>query len=395
MPKAMWVVVVVLGGCTAGSGVDAGSGADANPCSATVHPIAQCQVGFGFSAGPDLPKALDHHGTVIATSAAGSFLYVIGGNNYHGVFNTVYMAPIGADGALGAWTTTTPLPAARAGFGIAVTSGRIVVLSGQNNGVFPATVVSAPIQADGTLGAWIAEPSLPEARFHPYVTISGQSLYVTGGLDPTFVATNTVYRSTINSDGTLGAFASLTTLPVTRSHHIATVHDGFLYIAGGITGNPAGISTGLSDVLSAPVLSDGTLGAFSVIGTLDTPPATLSTFELEGQLYLVGGITDNSDYIGDIRRAPFAPNGQLGSFELLSTGLPVGRSHVHQTPFFNNHLYSVGGSIAYEKTTRSVQVGLVSWDMKMAARKVLRPHSALASGPRKPHCPRHLPSAAN
>src|SRR4051794_17451824 len=85
-----------------------------------------CQRALSFTSGPDLPTAMDHHATVIATTEQGAFLYVLGGNDYSRQFRTVWVAMLSKDGSVGSWVATRPLPEARAGHGVAVVGGRIV-----------------------------------------------------------------------------------------------------------------------------------------------------------------------------------------------------------------------------------------------------------------------------
>ena len=320
-----------------------------------------CQRALSFTSGPDLPAAMDHHGTVIATTDQGAFLYVLGGNDYRRQFRTVWVAALSEDGSVGSWVAARPLPEARAGHGVAVVKGRIVVVSGQAQGLLD-TVYSAAVQPDGTLGDWEPEPSLPEARFHSYVAATPEWLYVTGGVDANFDATDSIFRAAIGAGGRLGAFTALAPMPTPRSHHTAAVHDGFLYLAGGLTGNPTTGSQNLADIWSAPIQPDGTLGAFSTAATLDDPAATLAQFELDGDWCLVGGLDDRGRYLSTILKLPFLGGGKLGAASEVMPGLPVGRSHVHQTPLYHDHFYSIGGSIRYQTLTNAVQVGAFDWE---------------------------------
>jgi hypothetical protein len=335
-------------------------------CSQTPPPPAPtctpdtCQRALDFTAGPDLPAAMDHHATALATTGQGAFLYVLGGNDYSRQFRTVWVAALSKDGTAGGWVAARPLPEARAGHGVAVANGRIIVIAGQSRGVFLTTVFSSAVQPDGTLGPWDSEPSLPDARFHAYAATTADSLYVTGGVNPNYDATDTVYRAGIGADGRLTPFSAMSPMPTPRSHHAAAVHDGWLYLAGGLTGNPTTSWHDLAEVWASPILSDGSLGPFATVANV-TPAATLSQFVFDGAWYLVGGLDDRGHYSSDIRRLAFGPGGSLGAAELILPGLPIGRSHVHQTPIYNDHFYSVGGSVAYQSVTAALQVGTFSW----------------------------------
>jgi hypothetical protein len=331
-----------------------------------------CRPGLTFVRGPHLPAAIDHHATVIV----GGFLYVIGGNDYKKQYSDVWMAPIAKDGSLGTWRTTTSLPGARAGHGVALIGDRIFVISGQAHKTFLSSVLSAAVRPDGTLGNWEAEPDLPAARFHSYVAQSEHFLFVSGGVDAHFDAQKSIYVAPI-VNGRLGAFSSAGELPLARSHHAALVHEGSLYIAGGLTGNPTGESHNLKEILRAVIRDDGSLEPFSVIATLDDPPATLSGFERDGAWILVGGLDDGGTYLARALKIPFLKGGALGDSENFGA-LPVGRSHVHQTPSSGDFVYSIGGSIGLQKLTSAVQIGHVALVPPSAS-----PKRALA---RVPHC---------
>jgi Kelch motif len=316
-----------------------------------------CARALDFADGPPLATGMDHHGTVIATTEQGAFLYVLGGNDYSRQFRTVWASAIAEDGSLAPWVPVRPLPEARAGHGVAVVNGRIFVAGGQAHGTFFDTVYSAAVLPDGTLSEWQPEPSLPAPRFHAYVATTPEWFYVTGGVDANFDATDTVFRAAIGPDGRLTAFTDSGHLPVPRSHHAAVAHHGRLYLAGGLTGNPTGTSEDFSDVIAAAILLDGSLAPFTTVTTLAAPSATLSQFELDGAWYLAGGLDDHGHYLGDITKILFAG----GAPEALTPGLPFGRSHVHQTPIYKDHFYSVGGSVHYQTVTNAVEIGNFAW----------------------------------
>ena len=148
-------------------------------------------------------------------SASGT-VYVLGGLDAGGnATSTVYYASLGSDGAVGKWGTTTALPQVRYALGAVIFRGRLYVAGGNDGtGTPTATVYSAQINSDGTLGAWsltLASLVAPVA-YHQLVSIAGV-LYVLGGtstaaVEPTSAVQSAgsvpdVYYNSINPDGTL------------------------------------------------------------------------------------------------------------------------------------------------------------------------------------------------
>jgi hypothetical protein len=337
----------------------------ADPCA----PIGRsengvCVTQLGFESGPLLPQPRDHHGTAIAETARGAFLYVTGGTNYTGIFDDVAVASIAADGSLGPFVATTPMPSRRAGHGIAVHGGRLFVAGGQNNGSFLATVASAPIHDDGTLGAWEEEPSLPAGRFHLGVVASSTHLYAIGGVKSDnhefpFIATSMVAYAPFLPDGRLGPFVSAPDLPEPRSHHALVLHGDAIYVIGGLVQDTANGSPMAREVLVSRLDGGGAPAPFSVGGQLADPVATISAFELQGFLYTIGGLTEEDAYSARIARAPLQADGTLGDFADVGE-LPEARSHVHHTPYRDGRMYTMGGSVDYQVVTDAVWVGRFS-----------------------------------
>ena len=118
---------------------------------------------------------------------ADRFAYTIGG--YSGasgnpVMTDVFVAPIGAGGAIGSARPTTALPTALS-FGEAIAVDDFVFVVGGRGQVFgaPGTtdVYAAQITDDGSLGAWQQAASLPMGRTNHELALVGDFLVITGG----------------------------------------------------------------------------------------------------------------------------------------------------------------------------------------------------------------------
>jgi len=115
-----------------------------------------------------------------------TFAYTIGG--YHdpaiGAVTDVFVAPIGAGGAIGTSTPTTALPMPIGWGEAAVVDQWLFVVGGRASafgGGGTTAVLAAPIAADGSVGAWVAKTALPMPRTNHDVVVVGDYLVLTGG----------------------------------------------------------------------------------------------------------------------------------------------------------------------------------------------------------------------
>ena len=158
-------------------------------------------------------------------------MYITGG--YNGSFSAVTeYAPINGNGTLGAWQTATSLPFARSDGSTHAFNGYLYYLGGSNGGALNH-VNYAPINGNGTLGAWQTATSLPSARKTQASSISNGKIYLFGGLDSPNNSLTDVIGATINGDGTLGTWNSSTSLPAVRSYATGVAHNGYVYVLGG------------------------------------------------------------------------------------------------------------------------------------------------------------------
>ena len=297
-----------------------------------------------WTPGTPLPSGRDHHGTFVTNRGSNAWLWVVGGNDYKSTMADAWRARIAPDGTLGPWEAGPDLPGQRAGMGVALNESFVILTGGKDSAQRTITdIFSARINDDGTLGDWMPAGHLPGPRFHHATLVDGPHLYVVGGLERS-VSVPTVLRGTISSDGTVSQWDSLGALPHARSHQSMFVHDRHLYMVGGLDGNPAGKNTPLADVIRAPILPDGTLGAWEEISRMDHAYGTHATAVYGNAVWLFGGVEDNARFVDVVLRAPFTAGGRLGAWKQLARGLPAARSHVHQVPVYRGKAYSAAGS---------------------------------------------------
>src|SRR5216683_7584713 len=230
------------------------------------------------------------------------------------------------------WATTLPLPKPMTGLravgvpGTSSTSAFAIVTGGFDGTANTNTVWAHNLNQDGTVGSttnttWttittnplpttLAHHAMAEADDTNSLVASGKRyIYVIGGqVNLTDVGgTNAVYVASVDSTaGTVGPWtASTNTLPKSLLGLSATVHNGFLYVAGGLDTN----GTPVTGVYSAPVNTDGT------IGTWTTATNTLPTARAFGTMVVFGGILY---YINGDPNASIPPNNQgVGDKDVL------------------------------------------------------------------------------
>lgn len=150
----------------------------------------------------------------------------------------IEQAPINADGSLGAFNVSgSHLVVGRRNFTSAALGNYLYALGGTGSTGDLASVERASINSDGSLGAFetVSDVSLVAAGFDQAFVLVGGNLYATGGLQ-NLVPSNTVQVATVDGDGNLGNFAAVPglTLATARGTHTANVIGNELYVLGGL-----------------------------------------------------------------------------------------------------------------------------------------------------------------
>ncbi len=294
---------------------------------------------ISWSSTTALPVGLSGHAVAAATfpgTPTKSFVYVAGGaDSTNAPRSTILYAAASASGALGAWTSTTALPAP-GGFAAAVVatpfnaavsgSGYLYVIGGDStaSGKPVATVYKGTLDATGAVTGWTTTAALPAALHSVGAVVFNGSVYVAGGSGSGNVPVATAYRAVIGSTGDLGAWQSLTSLPFKRSYFGFGVNGTFLYVAGGdsgtVTPNDSSTSaTALSDVVYAPIdVRTGALGSagWTLNGNKLKKVATKLTTVVAGGSMLVTAGLYNGASTGSTEESYAALNadGSTGSF---------------------------------------------------------------------------------
>jgi N-acetylneuraminic acid mutarotase len=284
------------------------------------------------------------------TNVVGNTLYVLGGLNSGNLIASIESAPIAADGSLGAFTTSTlTLPVPRAMHGSIVLGDHLYVMGGAIQGGSDQ-VDAAPIDATGlgafaTVDTWYLTTQLPNWDGDPelaaYVVV-GNYVYAIGG--KTYrQAEKTVERASIIGTGSIGTSAVATqTVAVPTGFACSFVLANRVYLIGGESGQ-----TETNAVQSAPIDVDGNVGNFtqSTTNHLVIARQQPACAIVGGYLYVLGGFNQNMTprYLTSIERAPIMDDGTLGTFAMVTdNALAIPRGG-HRAIVLNDGLYVLGG----------------------------------------------------
>ena len=218
--------------------------------------------------GESLPEAVFHHAAVVSNDT----LFVLGGLHWDGkainISDKSYFSRLNLDASPGVWQETTSLPLIADFLGAAVWNGRMYIVGGfGGDDCTYSSVFSTLIGANGSLGPWTVEASLPtELYLHASFAIAN-TLYVIGGsVNCGTVATDQVWYATINGDGSLNEWSPTAQLPVPLTSMGAAATCGRTYLAGGDTGTIISAQSFWADAMP-----DHSLRAWSALPSLPQP----------------------------------------------------------------------------------------------------------------------------
>lgn len=281
----------------------------------------------------------------------GSWLYVVGGSDVDGQMGSVERAPILEGGALGDFQqTAVSLLTPRDCHASLVVGRWLYVIGGDARGSLDS-IERAPIGAGGTLGDFQAAGTrLATARDEHTATRIGRYVYVIGGIRGP-VQLDSIERAEVRADGSLGPFARYgRSLTARRYGHWVIVRGDSLYVVGGLSDN-----SDSAVVERARIQPDGELGSFERLDTRleerrDSPIAV----DLGGWLYVIGGAQADAVHIklSSIEAAPLGAAG-LGSFRAAG-GLREGRDY-HTVTRVGSWLYAIAGERTYGGAIGSVE----------------------------------------
>lgn len=222
--------------------------------------------------------------------------------------------------------------------GIVYLNGYAYVISGYDGSAKTAAVEYAPIDANGTVGAWQSTSSVNTSRYASAAVAAQGHVYLIGGQhDPNWLAS--VEMATINPDGSLSAWQFTSSLNAPRDNLAAVTAGGYIYALGGTTNSWYDIGS----VEYAAIQLDGSLGTWQTTTTMTRARKALMAATDGYYIYAIGGgngsLTAPS---ATVERAAINPDGSLGTWTLLPVGLAYARS-MGTAMVANNQLVVMGG----------------------------------------------------
>lgn len=338
------------------------------PDMATPSGSGLCQQGasISWSAGEPLKgPGRDHHTTFINyTTNVPPQVHVIGGNNYAGVFDDHWSAVILEDGTLGSWAGQPKLAQAAAGSAYATSHGRHYIMGGRARPILSTVQVSYHDENNAILG-WLEQLPLPQPRFHGSGAATNDYLYFSGGVSGTGDVQSDLFIGKLSASGNIESWQTQT-LPEPRSHHASFVHDSYLYLVQGFSGNPFQNATnGHRNIVRAPIdPQTGLVGDWEVFLEEDVDISTLSVSLDDGSCAcrIAGLVKEGSNYSYSKQVQCYNLDGETQDTILsqpINASLQLGRSHVHHAPYHNGRYYIVGGSKGYQDVVQDVEIGTV------------------------------------
>jgi hypothetical protein len=252
-----------------------------------------------------------------SVSVIGDHVYVIGGEN-GGSVASIESAEIANNGDVGAFVLAdTSLATARHGHTAVVTRSAVYVIGGDNLVGSTInrqnTIERATLNDDGSLGTFAlvaGATTVASGRSATRAVRVGNDLYLVGGSDQVGQV-NTLERTTISSDGALGAMTAVAdvTLVSARRKHAALVIGQYLYVLGGKA------SSALDSVERCAFMIANQIGSFSTeTSTLPSPRARYASVSSGRYVYLIGGFDENFAIMNSVDRAAVRSDGSLGPF---------------------------------------------------------------------------------
>lgn len=212
-------------------------------------------------------------------------------------------------------------------------------------------------------GEWAESGALPARRAGQGVATDGRIVVLAGGQDSTLRKVTDVWTATVQPDGSLGAWTSAPALPAPRFHHVLLHHAGWLYALGGLEAQ-----TSVDLGFRAPI-RDGVVGEWLPLPATPEPRSHHSAVVVGDTLYLLGGLNGNpagrNVPLTSIIAATIARDGSLGPWREAGQLVPAVATHA--STHAHGVVWTVGGVEENARFSRAVWRGATGGTLAAAA----------------------------
>jgi hypothetical protein len=228
------------------------------------------------------------------------YVYIFGGDNGTTSSSNTYYAAVNADGTLGTWNSGTALPATLTGSSAVVVNGYAYVMGGNTVNTSADTthnvntVYYAPLAANGSLGSWTQSTNTMPAALETQGSFTANGyIYALGGYATGRTNSAGVYYT---STGRIMANASLDLVGSTNNSMADGGDQSTSSSGGSLTAGNTNIVGALQVQNNASFAEDVNIGGnLSVAGGLTVGPVTGDTV---GQILVLGNKTNTGDPTG-------------------------------------------------------------------------------------------------
>jgi N-acetylneuraminic acid mutarotase len=185
------------------------------------------------------------------------------------------------------WATKTSMPTKRLGLGTSAVDGKIYAIGGMTSGSnFWSGMLDTVEIYDPETDSWSTGSSMPTKRCWFSTSVVDGKIYVIGGI----LVTKEVLSTVQVYDPATDTWTPKTSMPTARAGHAAAVVNGIIYVIGGGTHN--GQPVGGYSVVEAYNPENDT---WTQKAEMPVPRAFIFAPELDGKIYIIGGIPDFAD----------------------------------------------------------------------------------------------------
>jgi len=294
-----------------------------------------------------LPAGRIMHGAAVLGDhiyAVGGILMPDGASGPDDFTMTALRAPIRADGTLGSWEPTTPLPENRHYIetSTVVLEDVLYVVGGKRGEEYTSTALWTGADANGHLTEWKQSPPFTDRglAFVTTVTTPGH-LHVIGGRTSQALAVADVLTAPLEADGSITRWEPAPPLPRPLWFHAAVASGGRLWVWGGLLTNAyRDIAT---TIYSAPLLASGRIGEWREEPSQLPVPFYGGCSSSAGSFLMSFMPRVAGDLTSDIWFSQIGADALPGAWQRIATELPNRAYFAVATDFRRRRLYVVGG----------------------------------------------------